>query len=82
MEIHQVGAKLIHWVDGHNVMKLIHALHVYAYLIQRHIYISVHGYAIFRHVSNLNVLYWQLPRGQHESAMSYSHVDGGCAGRM
>ena len=72
MKIHQVGAKLIHWVDGHNVTKLI----------QRHIYISVHGYAIFRHVSNLNVLYWQLPRGQHESAMSYSHVDGGCAGRI
>jgi hypothetical protein len=40
-------------------------------------YISVHGYAIFRHTATLNVMYWQLPRDQQES-----QVDCGYAERM
>lgn len=64
------------------MMKLICAFHMYVYLIQGHFYISVHGYAIIRHVTNLNVLYWQLPRCQHESTVSYSLVDSGYNGRM
>jgi len=36
----------------------------------------------FSHVANLNVLYWQLLRGQHESTVSYSQVDSGYARRM
>jgi len=35
----------------------------------------------FSHVANLNVLYWQLPRSQHECRVSYSQVDR-YAGRM
>jgi hypothetical protein len=82
MKIHQMGAKANALGGWTCVIRLICAFHMYAYIIQGYIYISLHGNAIIRHVTNLNVLYWQLSRCQHESTVSLSLVDSGYTGRM